>query len=374
MSTAEASNTGPMTFGGMTPDEAYKSMMQVAWTFDYTVNDQAIGDLYQRAKDNQWDAAKDLDWDQDVDPARPMIQEGASLYYRMPFFKRLSKSQQETFNAHSTAQLLSQFLHGEQGALMTASAVTHAVPDPEAKLYAATQAMDEARHVEVYERYVNKIAIVYPMSATLKKLIDATLKADRYEKIMIGMNMIVEGLALGAFNNMYRQTTCPLLKEITFNVMRDEARHVSFGHSFLGPLIREMNEDDVEDLAEFAFMAVKVILDSQLEGGGQGIIANKLDPGFLKVLEVSEIDEADFFAGLAEAAGMGVTHDLPPGQIHSLKHLMMPAISRVGLITPRVREMYEESGFPLHEDLTVLQRMEDAESNTNILNKEDASY
>ena len=78
-----------------------------------------------------------------------------------------------------TAQLLSQFLHGEQGALMTAAALTHAVPDYEGKLYAATQTMDEARHVEVYERYVRKLAIVYPISPWLKELIDTTLTADQ---------------------------------------------------------------------------------------------------------------------------------------------------------------------------------------------------
>ena len=111
--------------------------------------------------------------------------------------------------------------------------VTHSVPDANAKLYAATQTMDEARHVEVYAKYCEKIAMVYPMTPWLKMLIDATLKSDRYEKVMIGMNMIVEGLALGAFNNMYQATNCPLLKKLTFNVMRDESRHVSFGHVFL---------------------------------------------------------------------------------------------------------------------------------------------
>ena len=123
----------------------------------------------------------------------------------MPFFKRLSQTQRETFSAHATAQLLSQFLHGEQGALMTAAALTHAVPDYEAKLYGATQAMDEARHVEVYDRYVKSWRIVYPISPWLKELIDATLAANHYAKIMVGMNMVVEGLALAAFHNMRGQ-------------------------------------------------------------------------------------------------------------------------------------------------------------------------
>jgi hypothetical protein len=292
----------------------------------------------------------------------------------MPFFDTLSKSQRETFNAHSTAQLLSQFLHGEQGAVMTAAAVTHSVPDTTAKLYAATQTMDEARHVEVYAKYVDKIAITYPMTPWLKGLIDATLKSDRYEKIMIGMNMIVEGLALGAFNNMYRQTTCPLLKQITFHVMRDESRHVSFGYSFLGPLIQKMHADDIEDLAQFAFDAVKFLIDAQNQGGGYGTVANQLDPGFLKVLERSEIDADDFFTGMREAAELGITKELPLGQVHSLKHLMMPALLRVGLITDRTRELFEAAEIPVHEDMSVLQAMEDQTSDQNVLHTAGASF
>ena len=98
---------------------------------------------------------------------------------QLSFFKKLSKSQQERFTAHSTCQLLSQFLHGEQGALMTAAALTHAAPDYEGKLYAATQTMDEARHVEAYEMYIRKIAIIYPISPWLKGVIDDTLLAAR---------------------------------------------------------------------------------------------------------------------------------------------------------------------------------------------------
>ena len=356
------------------PADYYDTAMQIAWKFSYDVSDEKLEDLYRRAKQNQWDSDEQLDWSVEVDPSRPMVNEEQSTYCRMPFFQKLSKSQQATFNAHSTAQLLSQFLHGEQGALMTAAAVSHSVPDAAAKLYAATQTMDEARHVEVYAKYIDKVAIVYPMMPMLKALIDATLQSGRYEKIMIGMNMVVEGLALGAFNNMYRQTTCPLLKQITFNVMRDEARHVSFGHTYLGPLIAKMHEDDREDLAQFAFDAINVIVQSQREGGGQGTAASRVDPGFLKVLETSGIEADDFFAGLAEAAELGITNELPPGQVHSLKQLMMPAMMRVGLVTKRTAELFEEAGVRVNEDMTVLNAMEDAESDQNILNEAGTTY
>ena len=357
-----------------TPDDYYENAMQIAWNFSYDVSDQKLEDLYRRAKKNQWDSDEQLDWEQTVDPSRPLVNEAQNTYCRTPFFKKLSQSQQDTFNAHSTAQLLSQFLHGEQGALMTAAAVSHSVPDASAKLYAATQTMDEARHVEVYAKYVDKIAIVYPMSPMLKTLIDATLQSGRFEKIMIGMNMVVEGLALGAFNNMYRQTTCPLLKQITFNVMRDEARHVSFGHTYLKPLIAKMHQDDVEDLAQFAFDAINVIVQSQRTGGGQGTAASRTDPGFVQVLKTCDIEPEDFFTGLEEAAELGITMDLPPGQVHSLKQLMMPAMARVGLITPRTEKLFDEVGIQVNKDATVLNAMEDAKSDQNILNEAGANF
>jgi len=341
----------------MTPDDLYRNPMEIAWTFDYLLGRGKIEDLYKRAKQNQWDADETLPWDTQVDPSSPLINDRSSMYHTMPFFQKLSKSQRETFTAHSTAQLLSQFLHGEQGALMTAACITHSVPDANAKLYAATQTMDEARHVEVYARYCDKIAMVYPMSPWLKALIDATLKSDRYEKIMIGMNMIVEGLALGAFNNMYHTTTCPLLKQLTFNVMRDESRHVSFGHAYLGPVIKKLDEASREELADFTFAAINLIVQATMRGGSQGL-ASQLDPGFVQVLNNSGIDQKDFFAGLDEAAKAGIEQQLPPGQIHSIKDLMLPAIARVGLITPRVRKRYEEANIPIFEDTRVLEAME----------------
>ena len=344
--------------------ETFETVMQVAWNFDYAGQVAKIDDLYQRAKDNQWDAAG-LDWDTPIDPSSPIIAPEHSQYARMPFFQRLSQKQQETFSAHSTAQMLSQFLHGEQGALLTAATVAHGVPDTKAKWYAATQTMDEARHVEAYDRYVDKIAIHYPMVPWLKLLIDTTLQTNNFCKVMIGMNMIVEGLALGAFNNMYKQTEEPLLKSITFNVMRDESRHVSFGHVYLTPTVAALHADEREDLAQFAFDAVKIIMDGQMA---------PMDQGFLKVLEVSGIDPEDFVAGMKEAAEAGITRELPPGQIHSVNDLMMPSLVRAGLVTPRTKALFEAAGIPVNADLTVLEAMEDRKSDANVLNAAQAAY
>jgi hypothetical protein len=139
----------------------------------------------------------------------------------VPVIAKLSASQQELLRAHLAAYRLSQFLHGEQGALMTAAALTHAVPDHQGKLYAATQTMEEARHVEVFARYIAEVAMIYPMSVSFKALIDRTLTSGHWVKIAIGMNMIVEGLALASFHNMARRTPCALLRQILTGVLRD---------------------------------------------------------------------------------------------------------------------------------------------------------
>ncbi|MEE2665245.1 MAG: ferritin-like domain-containing protein [Myxococcota bacterium] len=335
-----------------------KSPMEICWQFEYALDVDKLENLYKKAKQRQWDADERLDWSIEIDPSKPIVDERQNRLMQLSVFQKLSKSQQENFTAHSTCQLLSQFLHGEQGALMTAAALTHAVPDYDAKLYSASQTMDEARHVEVYERYINKLAKSYPISPWLKELIDATLTSDHYAKILIGMNMVVEGLALAAFHNMRRQTTCKLLRDLTDNVLADESRHVAFGHLYLSKVIAEMHPDDREDIAQFAFEAIKTMSDSM--GGYDGRGTRATDPGFRMMLDECGIDPADFVASLQEAHMAGLEADLPPGQIHSFKDLMMPALVRVGAVTDRTRALYAEAGLPVYSDTRVLEAMEDA--------------
>ena len=306
----------------------------------------------------QWDAEEAIDWSTPIDPSRPLIDEGSFGMAQLPFVQRLSKSQQEALRAHIAAYQLSQFMHGEQGALMTAAALTHAVPDYEGKLYAATQTMDEARHVEVYERYIRKLAIVYPMSTGLKAVIDTTLKADRWVKIAIGMNMVVEGLALGSFQNMRRSTACSLLRAIVEGVLRDEARHVAFGNVYVTQAIAEMHPDDREDVADFAFMVVSAMRGARRDVDGSRSF--QPDPGFAQALSNVGIDPIDFVKGVLEARQSGVRVQPPSDQVHAYRDVMMPALVRVGAVTARACERYAQAGIKIYEDQTVLRAMEDA--------------
>jgi hypothetical protein len=359
MSTDAPKQERPGSYDGWQQTDVFKSPMEVCWQFDYHIEIDKLRSLYSKSKRQQWDAERDIDWSLDIDPSRPIIDEERFGFAMVPFFQTLSKSQRETFTANVGAHRLSQFLHGEQGALMTAATLTHAVPDYEGKLYSATQTMDEARHVEVFEKYVRKLAVVYPISPFLKELIDVTLKADHWVKIAIGMNMIVEGLALGAFHNLRRSTGCDLLRSIVEGVLRDEARHVAFGNVYVGKTIAEMHPDEREDMAQFAFDAL--LMMAQASGRRRGRPPQP-DPTFRLVLENSEIDPLDFVNGLKEAREQGIQFDQPPGTIHSFRDLMMPALVRVGAVTPRTRELFEAEGIRIFEDASVLESLEDADT------------
>ena len=345
--------------------EVLRSPMEVCWQFDYSIGIDKLRSLYSKSKQAQWDAERDLDWSLEIDPSRPLIDEERFGLEQLPFMRKLPKRQRETFRAHMTAYQLSQFLHGEQGALMTAATLTHAVPDYEGKLYAATQTMDEARHVEAYQRYVEKLAVVYPIGIWLKKLIDVTLTADHWVKIAIGMNMIVEGLALASFHNMRKATTCELLRALTEGVLRDESRHVAFGNVYVGDAIAQMEPDQREDIAQFTFEAVSLMAGARAGGRGQpGGGALGSDPGFVAVLKNADIDPVDLGKAIAEARADGFKITPPSDQVHAYKDLMMPALVRVGAITDRSRALYDEAGIKIFADTSVLEAMEDGGTGT----------
>ncbi|MDH3684702.1 MAG: ferritin-like domain-containing protein [Myxococcales bacterium] len=352
-------STTPHIPDDWTKSDVYESPMEICWQFDYEISSEKLANLYSKSKKLQWDAEQDLDWSIEVDPSKPIIEEERFGFNMIPFIQKLSKTQRDTFTAHVGAQRLSQFLHGEQGALMTAAALTHAVPDYEGKLYAATQTMDEARHVEAFEKYLRKLAIVYPVSPFLKKLIDTTLKADHWVKIAIGMNMVVEGLALGAFHNMRRATSCELMRSLVEGVLRDESRHVAFGNVYVGATIKDLHDDEKEDVAQFAFDALMMMAEATGRRKGK---PPQPDPTFRLVLEHSEIDPGDFMKGMLEARQQGIKFDQPPGTVHAFKDLMMPALVRVGAVTDRTRAMFAEEGIRVFEDTSVLESMEDAET------------
>jgi hypothetical protein len=151
---------------------------------------------------------------------------------------------------------LSQFLHGEQGALLCTAKIVETVPWYDAKLYASTQTMDEARHVEVFHRYIDeKLEGGFQVNAHLRMLLDDIVNDSRWDMTYLGMQVMVEGLALAAFGFMHQMTEEPLLKQLLRYVMSDEARHVAFGVLSLREVYEGMTDAEIKDRQEFAYEA-----------------------------------------------------------------------------------------------------------------------
>lgn len=337
--------------------QKYNTPLDVCWQFSYEINIDKLRRLYSMAKRQQWDAERHINWDREIDPSADILDAERMPFKETKFWAKLSKSQQEVFAAHNASYALSQFLHGEQGALMVAAALTHAVPDYEAKLYAATQTMDEARHVEVFDRYIKKLDKIYPIEIFLKQVIDATLQHPNWICMCVGMQMIVEGLALGSFTNMVEATTEPLFRDVLDYVIKDEARHVAYGNVYVKEAIADLHPDDRAEVEDFAFDALRLMRKARFgSSNGQGQIATGI---FGDVLRDSGIEPRDFMKGMAEEYMSGWRPKALPGQIHTFKDLMMPSLVRVGLVeSKRIQKKYADANVKMFDDLSLIQRIE----------------
>jgi hypothetical protein len=223
------------------------------FTWEYDGGRGRLLDLYQRGKDKQWDAAKRIDWDLPVDPSNVMgISEEFTPIYGSRQWEVLSQPERDELGNHLASWLFSQFLHGEQGALTVAARIVESVPDMDSKFYAATQAMDEARHVELFSRFVrDKIGLHYPINTDLGRLLADALGDSRWDLPYLGMQVLIEGLALAAFGVHRDMATNPLVKQILAYVMQDEARHVAFGRLALRDYYRGLTQAERADREEF---------------------------------------------------------------------------------------------------------------------------
>ena len=252
------------------PDEVLHPVaatVDATFTWDYGKGQRpALEKLYEKAKTGQWNGTTDLDWSTDVDPERTAMELGARDA-RMKYVRRLmdekgspvaswGEREFQRYAVENLAHRASQFLHGEQGALLCTARIVETVPWIDAKYYASTQVMDEARHVEVFGRYLDeKLETRYPMNAHLGALIDDILSDSRWDITYLGMQIMVEGLALAAFGSMYQTSTEPLLKKLLRYVMSDEARHVAFGVLSLQEAYADISGAELRERQEFVFEA-----------------------------------------------------------------------------------------------------------------------
>jgi hypothetical protein len=256
---------------------AVSSNPDAIFSWDYERSRPALVKLYEKAKTSQWNGETDLPWDTDVDQEKVVLANaaanagadgmfGAGLDLSDTPFAKWGDKEWIEFGVESQNWTLSQFMHGEQGALICTARVVETVPWIDAKYYAATQVMDEARHVEVFAKYLDtKLSGHYPINAHLRMLLDDIIADSRWDMTYLGMQIMVEGLALAAFGFMHQMTTEPLLKKLLRYVMSDEARHVAFGVLSLKEYYAGLSGPEIRERQEFAFEAAVRMRDRFLQ-------------------------------------------------------------------------------------------------------------
>jgi hypothetical protein len=309
--------------------ETLLTSFDTSYAWNYGSVKEGLRDLYEKAKREQWNGTTQLAWDTDVDPERGILPDVINPLAGYAPFERLNDREKHRLRHAQVALQLSQFLHGEQGALIVASQLVGAVPWIDAKYYAGTQTMDEARHVEVFSRYLReKLEWQWPVNESLKELLDATIKDARWDFKYLGMQIIIEGLAMAAFGNLYQLTHEPLLKELVRYVMKDESRHVAFGMLSLAEFYRDMSAGEMTDREDFIIYACELMRNRLV--GDQLAIAMGWDRDELKDVILAS----------------------PPALMfrRMLFARVVPNLKRLGLLTPRVRAAFAELGILEFED------------------------
>ena len=237
--------------------------METVLRWEYEDGRDSLLKLYDKGKKNQWDAAERIDWSLDLDPENPMqIPDEQISLYGSPIWDKMTRAERRQLRHHMQASELSQFLHGEQGALVCASKIVQQVPAIDSKFYAATQVMDEARHVEAYSRLLHeKFELAYPIDPALKELLDQVIADSRWDVTYLGMQVLIEGLALAAFHNYRDNAANPLVAAVNAYVMQDEARHVAFGRLALRDYYPQLTEAERDEREEFVVEACYLMRD-----------------------------------------------------------------------------------------------------------------
>lgn len=294
------------------------------FSWEYDDGRERLLALYQKGKDKQWDSETRIDWDLEVDPYDPLgTPDESNILYGTKYWDRMTEKDRGELRKHYTSWQFSQFLHGEQGAMVCAARIVESVPDLDAKFYSATQTMDEARHAEIYSRFLQeKLGMLYPIDDNLQELLGDTLRDSRWDMPYLGMQVLIEGLALAAFGMIRDTTTKPLPKQILAYVMQDEARHVAFGRMALRDYYKRLTDAELREREEFVIEGCYLMRDR------------------LRGLEVLE----NFGIPTAEAAELTERSEYRLLFRRLLFSRLVPCVKDIGLWGERLQRAYVDMG------------------------------
>jgi hypothetical protein len=246
-----------------TTDWKFDGATEIAFNWEYDDGSAPLLELYEKGKKQQWDASTRLDWTLELNPDNPMeLKDEAISIYDTDYWRKMTDKEKSWLRRELQANSISQFMHGEQGALIATAKIVGTVPDMNAKFYAATQVMDEARHVEAYKRLLHeKFQLAYPINKALKTLLEQTLTDRRWDMTYLGMQVLIEGLALAAFQRIRDTAKNNLAAAVNAYVMQDEARHVTFGRMALREYYPHLSDAERAEREEFTVEALYFMRD-----------------------------------------------------------------------------------------------------------------
>ena len=317
------------------------------WTFDgatdlqfnweYEHGSAELLTLYEKGKQQQWDASTRLDWSLELNPDNPMeLKDEAISIYGSDYWNKMNDKEKGWLRHHLQANSISQFMHGEQGALIATAKIVGTVPDMNAKFYAATQVMDEARHVEAYKRLLHeKFQLAYPINKALQKLLEQTLTDRRWDMTYLGMQVLIEGLALAAFQSIRDKSGNTLAGAVNAYVMQDEARHVSFGRLALREYYPHLSDAERDEREEFVVEALYFMRDRF----NQSEVWERLG------LPAKVLDEIHYNSKQMNSFR---------GRLFSR---VVPTVKDIGLWGPRVQKAFAEMGVMEYAKIDVAEQL-----------------
>ena len=310
--------------------ETFPLSGESAVNWDYTTSHALLTRLYENAKRDQWNATTTIGWERAVDPESEIVSDLGIAIWGTPLWDRIGARKQLELRMLQLRYTLSQFMHGEQLALVAASQLVECTPDLEAKYYAATQVVDEARHIEVFARYLHeKLGMtVFPPAPLVRDILAELIKSPEWDVKYLGVQVLLEGLALASFHVLHDTCQEPVLREVLHYVMRDEARHVAFGNIALRGLYGDLTEAERRYREEMV-LAVSDMMFHRLQG--------------------REMYEAAGLDG-EECDALGQQSELLRSFRCGIFGRIVPAIKKIGLLTPRVRASYAALGVLEFED------------------------
>jgi para-aminobenzoate N-oxygenase AurF len=301
----------------------------------YPVESPDLRSLYEKAKRDQWNVSRDIDWTQSYDIDQGVLADEMLDIYGTPFWDRLSPAERGDLNRRFANWRLGVLLYGEHGAMLLCSQLVECVAGTDAKFFQATQVVDEARHNEVLNRYVTERlgGLRYPLPDFEKELFDTLLSDSRWTVKTIGLQLVAETFAVALFRMLAETSKDPLLRQICKYILQDESRHMGFGMLSLPDVIRELTDAERAELEEVTHWALVKTLTGQFP-----------EPVF-RELGFGDAEIKAIHAHRRErAAGAEGSHfrKLFRKDLHGT---LLANLHKVGLLTERIRPRLESVGI-----------------------------